>query len=74
MKRIIESVKVEDLLALFCADIDIFLLQDEAQQNDLDKLYTKEEIREQLKKTLVKFISLPDFIFFEELKTKSNEH
>jgi hypothetical protein len=73
MKRIIESVKVEELLALFCADIDIFLLQDEAQQNDLDKLYTKDEIREQLKKSLIKFISLPDFLFFENLNQNKME-
>jgi hypothetical protein len=50
---------LRELLALFCADIDIFLLQDEAQENDLDKLYSKEEIREQLHKTMDKFTSLP---------------
>ncbi len=27
---------LRELLALFCADIDIFLLQDEAQENDLE--------------------------------------
>jgi hypothetical protein len=50
---------LRELLALFCADIDIFLLQDEAQENDLDKMYSKEEIREQLHKTMKKFTSLP---------------
>jgi hypothetical protein len=53
-----ESISLEKLLCMFCADIDIFLLQDEAQENGLDKIYTKEEIREQLKKTLIKFNSL----------------
>jgi hypothetical protein len=51
---------LKELLALFCADIDIFLLQDEAQENDLDKMYSKEEIREQLHKTMKKFTSLPN--------------
>jgi hypothetical protein len=51
---------LEELLALFCADIDIFLLQDEAQENDLDKMYSKEEIREQLHKTIKKFTNLPN--------------
>ncbi len=49
---------LREFLALFCADIDIFLLQDESQENDLDKLYTKEEIREQLHKTMDKFTSV----------------
>jgi hypothetical protein len=53
-----ESISLEKLLCMFCADIDIFLLQDETQKNDLDKIYTKEEIREQLKRTLIKFNSL----------------
>ena len=53
---------LRDLLALFCADIDIFLLQDEAQENDLDKMYSKEEIREQLHKTMKKFTSLPNIL------------
>ena len=51
---------LREFLALFCADIDIFLLQDEAQENDLDKMYSKEEIREQLYKTIKKFTSLPN--------------
>lgn len=51
---------LRELLALFCADIDIFLLQDEAQENDLDKMYSKEEIREQLHKSMRKFTTLPN--------------
>jgi hypothetical protein len=51
---------LKELLALFCSDIDIFLLQDEAQENDLDKMYSKEEIREQLHKTMRKFAKLPN--------------
>jgi len=50
---------LKELLALFCADIDIFLLQDESQENDLDKMYSKEEIREQLHRTMKKFASFP---------------
>ena len=59
-----EEITLRSLLALFCADIDIFLLKDESQKNDLDELYTKEEIREQLKKTGVKFLSLPKVFSF----------
>ena len=38
------------------ADIDIFLLQEEDQETDKDKLYTKEEIRLQLENTLAKML------------------
>lgn len=54
-----KGITLRELLAMFCADVDIFLLQDEAQENDLDKVYTKEEIRQQLHKTMDKFTSLP---------------
>jgi hypothetical protein len=54
-----EETTLRSLLALFCADVDTFLLRDESQENDKDKLYTKEEIREQLTKTYVKFLSFP---------------
>jgi hypothetical protein len=50
-----QDTTLREFLALFCADIDIFLLQDEAQEKDLDKFYSKEEIREQLHKTMDKF-------------------
>jgi len=55
-----DETTLRELLALFCADIDIFLLKDESQEKDLDKLYSKEEIREQLHKTMRKFTSLPN--------------
>ena len=54
-----EETTLRTFIALFCADIDIFLLQDEAQENDNDKLYSKEEIREQLHKSMHKFTHLP---------------
>jgi hypothetical protein len=50
-----KGITLKELLAGFCADIDVFLLKDESQENDLDKMYSKEEIRQQLKKTLLKF-------------------
>ena len=49
---------LREFLAFFCADIDIFLLKDESQENDLGKLYSKEEIREQLHKSMEKFTSV----------------
>ncbi len=54
-----EETTLKTFLAMAMADIDIFLLKDETQENDNDKLYTKEEIREQLMKTMRKFTNLP---------------
>lgn len=50
---------IKSLLAAFAADIDIFLLRENDQKTDKEKTYTKEEIREQLVKTLEKFADLP---------------
>ena len=54
------QLSIKLLLALTMADIDIFLLQDEAQKKDLEKLHTKEAIREQLEKSMIKALSLFD--------------
>jgi hypothetical protein len=48
---------LRDFLAICMSDIDIFLLKDESQENDNDKLYTAEEIRNQLKSTMSKMTS-----------------
>ena len=53
-----QELTIKQLMAFTMADIDIFLLKDKAQKNDLDKLYTKEEIREQLQKTMNKVLSV----------------
>ena len=53
------EMTLRDLLAVFCADFEVFLLRDEGQKNYLDKLYSKEEILEQLENTLKKTLSLP---------------
>ena len=58
-KKTEEETTLRTFLALAMADIDIFLLKDETQENDKDKLYTKEEIREQLMSTMQKFTNLP---------------
>ena len=50
---------LRDLLAVFCADVEVFLLRDESQKNYLDKFYSKVEILEQLEKTLIKMLNLP---------------
>jgi len=57
-----QNITLRGFLALCFADVDIFLLQDESQENDNDKLYTKEEIRNQLKLTMAKMTNLP-FVF-----------
>jgi uncharacterized protein YjgD (DUF1641 family) len=54
-----QNITLKELLALCFADVDIFLLKDESQENDNDKLYTKEEIRNQLESTMYKMTNLP---------------
>jgi len=54
-----QNITLRGFLALCFADVDIFLLQDESQENDNDKLYTKEEIRNQLESTMYKMTNLP---------------
>ena len=58
-KKTEEETTLRTFLAMAMADIDIFLLKDETQENDKDKLYTKDEIREQLMNTMEKFTNLP---------------
>lgn len=55
-----EKVTLKSFLAMAMADIDIFLLKDETKKKDNDKLYTKEEIRNQLHKTMDKFSNIPN--------------
>lgn len=55
-----KEITLREFLAVFCADIDIFLLQDEKQEKDNDKVYTASEIREHLHKSFDKFTTLPD--------------
>jgi hypothetical protein len=49
---------LREFLAIVMADIDIFLLKEEDQETDKDKLYTKEEIRSQLQASLQKATSI----------------
>lgn len=53
-----EEATLKYMFAVTMADVDIFLLQNEEQTEDLDKLYTKEEIRVQLRKSLKKTLDL----------------
>lgn len=53
-----ELLNIKNLIALIIADIDIFLLQNDKQTEDLDKLYDKYEIREQLHKSGQKIINV----------------
>jgi hypothetical protein len=52
---------LRELLAFFCADVEVFLLRDESQENYLDKLYSKEEIINQLENSLTKTLSIYKF-------------
>ena len=47
-----KNLNMKYLIAFLLADIDIFLLQSKAQSGDNEKeFFTREEIREQLKKS-----------------------
>jgi hypothetical protein len=46
-----ESINIKNLIAVAIADVDIHLLQDETQTKDLDKVFTVQEVRNQLEKT-----------------------
>jgi hypothetical protein len=52
---------LRELLQIFCADVEVCLLRDESQENYLDKLYSKEEIINQLENTLLKTLSISEF-------------
>lgn len=51
-----QMLTIRYLLAMTVADIDIFLLKESDQVTDKEKLYSKEEIREQLQETMQKVI------------------
>ena len=52
------EISLKNIFAITMADIDIFLLQNEEQTEDLDKVYTKEEIRSQLENSLIKILNI----------------
>jgi len=53
-----EELNLHWLIAFTMSDIDIFLLKEEDQQTDKEQLYTNEEIRQQLTKTLSKILNV----------------
>ena len=53
-----QNLNLHLLLSMTMADIDIFLLKEEDQITDKNKMYSKEEIREQLTKTVSKVVNL----------------
>ncbi|GEM_PF-2658539 len=53
-----EELNLQWLLAFTMSDIDISLLKEEDHDTDTDKLYTKEEIRQQLGKSLCKILNV----------------
>ena len=52
------KLTIKTLIALAFADVDIFLLQDETQTKDLDKVFTTEEIRNQLDKSIFRVVNV----------------
>jgi hypothetical protein len=65
------EVKIEDelcirgLLAIFCADVDIFLLKEEDQLTDRQGVYTKEDIRYRLKDSMETLCKLLNHIGYD---------
>lgn len=49
-----EPITVRKVLVMACADVDIFLLCEEDQTTTKDAVYTADQVREQLKKTMSK--------------------
>ena len=47
-------MKLKELVALVCADVEIYLLCDESQENFKEQdTFTREEILDQLKSTMI---------------------
>ena len=59
------KLTIKTLIALAFADVDIFLLQDESQTKDLDKVHTAEEIRNQLDKSIFKLMNVLNNLGFD---------
>ena len=53
-----ELLNLKNLVAIIMSDIDVFLLQDESQTKDLDRLYDKHDIREQLHNSASKIVNV----------------
>ncbi len=61
-------LNLNDILTLLVADIDIFLLQNKEQTADLDKVYTTEEIRNQLERSKDKIYSIIKELTFANIE------
>jgi hypothetical protein len=59
------KLTIKTLIALAFADVDIFLLQDESQTKDLNKVHTTEEIRNQLDKSIFKLMNVLNNLGFD---------
>jgi len=51
-----QKLNLNNLLSITMGDIDTFLLMEQDQETDKNKLFTVDEIRTQLKKTVAKSI------------------
>lgn len=52
------KINTKNLLALFCADVEIKLLKESDQETYKDKLYTSSEIIKQLEKSMFDLLSI----------------
>ena len=52
------KINNQNLLALFCADVEIKLLKESDQETYKDKLYTSNEIIKQLQKSMFDLLSI----------------
>ena len=53
-----ELLNLRNLIAMTMADIDTFLLKDESQTKDLDRIYDKKDIRKQLHISAYKILNV----------------
>lgn len=54
----VKNLSIKELLVLLCADIEIFLTLDDDQETLKDKLYTAEEINNQLYNSISKLANV----------------
>lgn len=68
-----ENITIKALVAMIMADIEIGLLKEADQETDINKVFTNEEIREQLDKTgkrIISALKVSHIDVDENIKTK----
>lgn len=53
-----KAITLSETLAIFCADIEIKLLLEDDQETYKDKLFSKDEIMEQMEKSMIALLKI----------------